>query len=148
MSRCLPSCVTDLHMVWEMMLESMTHCIFWSSNDSFIEWRSLYIKTMRNYSYIMICNFFDNHAGLALSEYNLQGKCVNCSTDLEFYCQTLEMLLHNKKVLCISPFAKTMSNQSNYLDNVHNKRYGFNAGSLPFYRCKQSISFSPRVLAE
>jgi hypothetical protein len=90
----------------------------------------------------MIANFFDNYAGPALSKYNLQGKCVNCPSDLEFYCQTLEMLLRNKKVLCISPFAKTMSNQASYLDDIHGGRHGFNVGNLRFYRCKQSISFS------
>ena len=115
---------------------------FRGSNESFIEWRNLYIKAMQSSSCIMICNFFDNYAGPALSEYNLQDKCVNCPSDLEFYCQTLEMLLSNKKVLCISPFAKTMSKQSCYLDNVHDNRYSFNAGNLRFYRCKQSISFS------
>jgi hypothetical protein len=109
--------------------------------QSFGRWKDMYTQAMAISDHVMIANFLHNYSGPYLSTLGIRNRAVNYPYH-SFWCTALSLLLEGKKVLCISPFAKTMKDQSRFLDKIHGNQWQFNVENLQFYKCPQSIAFS------
>lgn len=110
-------------------------------SESFLYWKKLYIEAMSLSDHVMIANLFDNYAGPFVSTLGLKDRVVDYP-EFEFWTEALSTLLETKVVLCISPFAKSMKDQSRYLQKIHGDKLPFNVENLRFYKCVQSIAYS------